>query len=208
MKMAPEWIIYVGGLIGAVGACIALYGTLRQSQAANKEADALRGKIERLTHQNEKLRNIATGGDSYLKLSFVQVGREKYKILIQSLGEYPLSECRMWFVDMNGSEDAVQKELDAKKTVYEVGYMPAMGIVEYNEPLFEFDKTQGVYLIVHFSANNGTTTQIIRMKWITNKWATANKYIRGQGFDPVVIYDIPSDYPALPDKDDTFNKHY
>ncbi len=211
--MKPEWIIYLGGLIGTIGALIALYGTLRQSQVANTEADSLRVKIENLTQQNERLKNITTGGDSYLKLFFVYVGHERYKMMIQNLGEYPLSECKMWFIDMNGqdklsSQEAVMKEFDAKKRIIDIGYVSSKGIIEFNDPYFQLDEIQGVYLIVHFSANNGTTTQIIRMKRTKDKWTTANKYIRGKNFDPVVIYDIPSDYPALPDKDDTFNNHY
>lgn len=208
--MKPEMIIYAGGLIGVVGAAIVVYGTLRQSQVANAEADFLRAKIDTLHEQNEKLKNITTGGDSYLKMFFVNIGNEQHKISIQNIGEYPLSETKMWFIDMNGwekltSDQAILRERESKKRILDIGYMPPKGQVEFDQLHFKLDKKLGVYLIVHFSANNGTSVQIIRMKWVDNKWAIANKYINGRN-EP--IYDISENYPRLEDLDDTFNNHY
>jgi len=209
--MKTEWIIYTGGVISVIGTIVVLFGTLMQSQTSRSEAESLRAKIDSLHEQNEKLENIATGGDSYLKMFFVVAGNDCFKIIVQNFGDYPLSEITMWFQDMNGSnkltnEQAVLKERESIRKLIDIRNIPPMGIMELGDVRFQVDKILGVYVIVHFGANNGTSIQIIRMKWIKDKWTTANKYIIGRNREP--IYDIPKDYPALPNKDDTFNNFY
>lgn len=222
--MKPEIITAIGVGLGVLGMIVAGFGGYLQSNESSTEAKELKRKLsilneqntvlntqlDSLRGQNEELKNINTGGDSYLKLELVNNGKDSFGFFVTNKGKYPLTNCQMWIQDMNhyNSLSNIEKSkyiLDSEQKLIDLGQIPALRSKRVSEFL-KADKSKGEYLIIHLAANNGKNTQVVRMKFVNNKWVTANKYI----FDGnnVPVYEIPDDYPALKDKDDTFNNYY
>jgi len=189
-----------------------LLGEMNKNQEKTDLIVSLQTKLqeinEKLQGQTIKLENISTGGDSYLKMSFVK-HNDKYKIWIQNMGDYPLSETTMWFMDLNHFDklsdiEKVQYERRCSSAVANLGYFYSKGRKIIRELDYELDRDAGVRVVVNFSANNGTWRQVIRMKWVNGKWVTANKFMFDPFRTPDILYEIPEDYPSLSENEDIF----
>src|SRR5690606_2066198 len=146
-----------------------LLGEMNKNQEKTDLIVSLQTKLqeinEKLQGQTIKLENISTGGDSYLKMSFVK-HNDKYKIWIQNMGDYPLSETTMWFMDLNHFDklsdiEKVQYERRCSSAVANLGYFYSKGRKIIRELDYELDRDAGVRVVVNFSANNGTWRQVI-----------------------------------------------
>ena len=206
--MKPDHIIFLGVLIGVAGAVTAGIGTMLKSSAARRESNSQKIEIATLKTQNEDLKGFETGGDSYLSISIVTLGNDRFKLLVGVNGKYPLSDVEMWYIDMNGwnkksnAEAAKYQDESRNSTFTSLGYF-RQGAVKELTQIFTFDKSLGVYLQFHFFANNGTPMEIIRGKWVDGQWRFATEILRGLNNEP--IYNIDPKYPSRADKDATIN---
>lgn len=212
--MKPDNIILIGVILSVVGAMTAGIGTWKKSAVARSESEKQKLEIATLKEQNQNLKDdltgYSTGGDSYLSIMIVTLGNDFFKLMVGLNGKYPLSNVEMWYIDMNGwdkmsnAEVAKYQKEWSDKTYSNLGYFRQGGMRELGT--FKFDKKAGVYLQFHFFTNNGTPLEIIRGKWINDKWVFATKIIRG--LKDEVIYNIPPDYPMHGDEDSTINDFY
>jgi cell division protein FtsL len=157
------------------------------------ELDLKNKKIQEL--QNQTLDNI-TGGESYSMLLITYENKENtLGRLSFELGpncKHPLQHVQSRIVDLN--DNSVEFNFDViQKTTFSIGTIEPHQISVLNS-FIKLDKTKGVNLIIYTSANNGFYTQVLRMKFINNKWSKATIVYRDR--DAKELYcKIDSTYP-------------
>lgn len=189
-------------------------GELRmQNLELTKKADVLKEKAElqaqtidklreenthlymKLSDANKEIYGNLTGGDSYCKMSIGNINSENDlgTLIFYVEGKNPLNRIQARIVDMNEfNPDKVTID-DLTKNVIEIGTLdPDKAFM--TDLKYKMDKSKGVNLNVFFGANNGFTTQLIRMRFAYGKWVTSEKILRYKDGKELFVK-IDPDYP-------------
>jgi hypothetical protein len=185
--LAPALVIAVGAVIVAFGGFWAAY---RQS---NFNAE--------LRQKNEEIQRL-TGGDGFCWVAFQIVDSQGQLVngnnmpddlmLIPNFihqGPFPLYDVSASIVDI----DEIRKDVMRAATLANIGNM-APG---------SYAKTVGVRVLHHgrdlnfnvfYVARNGSWLQKLRMRWIENGWALANRVTEGLGGKELLL-EVNPNYP-------------
>ena len=142
-----------------------------------------------------------TGGNSYCKMEIgnINISNDEGGLVFWVEGKDPLSQIHARIVDLNDPHRFDLQQLN--KNVVDIGTMtPAKAYV--TQISIKLDKVNGVNLNIFFSANNGFTTQLTRMKFSNDKWLRATKIVKGFTGEELFL-EIDPDYP-IKDKDVIF----
>ena len=193
---APAITVFIGAVIVAGGT---FWAAWRQSHF-NSE---IRTKNEAIIRAQREGIDAITGGDSFAYLQFQVVARDGTAVNAHSMpidlllcpivihkGKYPLYDLafRMYPTGVP-FEEGLKSEVTAG-----VGNISAnlATTTTIRIPHHGRDITYNIF----FSARNGLWTQILRMRWMGDGWATANKVLMN-GKD--VFREVSANFPKTPD---------
>ena len=184
-----------------------------QNEALNKISEELKEKIETQASTIDKLRrentelygklsiasteiyNNLTGGDSFCRMEIRDIGpqAERGSVIFFVDGENPLNRVQVRIVDLNTINKNSFSLEEINKNYFDIGALDP-GKAFMTPYIIKLDKVKGVNLNIFFSANNGFTTQLIRMKYTNNKWVSAQTVIRLKDGKELYLK-IDSDFP-------------
>lgn len=195
--------------------------TLRdQNKSLLSHTEALNGKIEvqsktiddlrkentelssKLVKASLKIYNNLTGGNSYCKMEIGNISddNEEGYLVFMVEGDNPLNQVQVRIVDLNYFFQQEQTINELTKNIINIGtLLPKQ--VWFSQSKIKLDKGRGVNLNVFVGANNGFTTQLIRMKFHEGKWRRATKVKTQDGKD--IFVEIDKEYP-IKDKNQIF----
>jgi hypothetical protein len=186
--LAPALVIAGGATLVALGGFWAAY---RQSHF-NAE----------LRQKNEEIARL-TGGDGFCYIAFQIVDMNGQSVNANSMpddlmlipnfihqGPYPLYDVSANIVDI----DALGKDVTRAATPANVGniapgsYAKTIGIrISHHGKDLNFN--------IFYVARNGSWPQQLRMRWVGNGWALANKVTEGMGGGKQLLLEVNANYP-------------
>ena len=120
-----------------------------------------------------------TGGESYCKMQIWNINSSNdlgYLVFFVE-GKNPLTGIQARIVDLNNLDAQPLSIEEINKNVVDIGTLdPDKAFV--TKITIKLDKAKGVNLNIFFGANNGFSTQLIRKKFINNKWVSAEQITR------------------------------
>lgn len=167
-----------------------------QNAELSKKAEELREKAEKqattidnlrqentdlytkLADANKEIYNNLTGGDSYCKMEIgnINPSNDLGYLVFYVEGKNPLNRIQARIVDLNNFNAQSMSMAEINKNV-DVGTLdPNKALI--TQYTIRLDKVKGVNLNIFFGANNGFSTQLIRMKYINDKWVSAQQITR------------------------------
>lgn len=192
-----------------------------QNNELTKKADELRDKSEKqatiidnlrqentdlytkLADANKEIYNNLTGGDSYCKMEIGNINSTNdlgYLVFFVE-GKNPLNRIQARIVDLNHFNTQPVSIAEINKNVIDIGTLdPDKALM--TQVAIKLDKLNGVNLNIFFGANNGFSTQLIRMRYIDNKWVSAQKIKRDKDNQELYIK-IDPEFP-IKDKNEIF----
>jgi hypothetical protein len=191
----PAMVVAFGALVAAAGG---FWASLRQSNF-NME---LREKSEEIARLQRENASLITGGDSFAYASFQIFSPDGTNInayaipdevllnpLIIHKGQYPLYDVAVRFADFR------MQPIDTSPT-YPIGEIPVgvgtMTKIQLQHP----GKANDIEFNIFFSARNGLWDQFLRMRWVGNGWASANKVMRGS---KEIYREVSANFPRQQD---------
>lgn len=149
----------------------------------------------KLAEASKEIHNNLTGGDSYCRMDLGNInytGDEGYLVFFVE-GKYPLSSIQARIVDLNYFDATGLTVEDLSKNVVNIGTLQPNKAFVTNKK-HPLDKRKGVNLNIFFSANNGYVNQLIRMRYINNKWLSATRILTMME-GKVLFEEIDPNYP-------------
>src|SRR5438445_1462686 len=92
IKMKPEVIVAIGGIVAVIGGLITVYGGYKTSQQQTEDTKKLQEA------QIEGFRQV-TGGASFCYLKILPSGAADSDLVVLHEGRYPISDVSLRFVD-------------------------------------------------------------------------------------------------------------
>jgi hypothetical protein len=176
----PAMLVFVGALFVAAGG---FWAAWRQSNF-NME---IREKNEEIARLQGESRNAITGGDSFAYALFQVFAADGSAVNAYAMpddlllvpnfihrGQYPLYDVAVRFANVAGG----RLDLSSAIRDYPVGNMAA-GLATVARGIRLPHHGKDLEFNIFFSARNGIWTQFLRMRWVGNGWAMANKVMRG-----------------------------
>lgn len=167
---------------------------LEKAEIQSRTIDKLRGEntslYEKLTAASNEIYNNITGGKSLVRAiigNIINDGDYADFIFVVE-GKYPLRDITMSITDLNTFNTKVPKWTNYKI----LNIKPGEAII--SKLTVKLDKIKGVNYNIQFNANNGHTIQLIRMRYVNNKWTSADK-IRTTEEDKAIFLKVDKDYP-------------
>lgn len=150
----------------------------------------------KLADASKEIFNNLTGGDSYCKMEILNVNASNdlgYLAFFVE-GKNPLNRIQARIVDLNNFNTQSISISEMNKNVFDIGTLdPDKALI--TQYTIRLDKLQGVNLNIFFGANNGFSTQLIRMKYINGKWVSAHQITRLKDNKELFIK-IDPDFPS------------
>jgi hypothetical protein len=191
----PAMLVFIGALFVAAGG---FWASWRQSNF-NMEIRAKNDQIARLQQENA---NTITGGDSFAYAGLEIYGVDGSSVNAHNMpddlllvpvfinkGHYPLYDVSVRFSDIDR-----QMDLSSSLQTYNIGNMAAELSVGSQIRLLHHEKN--IAFIINFAARNGLWTQFLRMLWVGDGWAAANKVVRGT---QEIYRNVSDNYPRQQD---------
>lgn len=171
------------------------------SDAQEIERNRLERRFEAVLHkieaETQETINYMSGGDSiaWIQICMLNHVTNQGTLVVNHQGKYPLYEVNARIVDLNRFQ-ALQGQLNMQNIAttqinLNIGNLiPGLSVM--NQSMHLGHPTSQDYN-VFFSARNGTFTQLIRMRKITNQWVTATKV---QNLNSEVVFEqVDPNYP-------------
>jgi hypothetical protein len=184
----PTILIFIGGIIAAIGAVWAAYDQ-------NTSSKKLEQKKEEIARLNRETASAVTGGDSYCYLA--PMGNAPEVVSVVHLGEFPLYDVSVRIVDLDDPAWLTPKLLDTSNTVTIGNIPPHSARVLGSLIQLTSDRKR---LNLFFSARNGFYTELLRMRLVDGEWKSAirvDRHIVG-GASPIFTK-VADGYPKEPD---------
>lgn len=194
---APAILAFVGAFLVAAGG---FWAAFRQS---NFNA-TLREKNEEISRLQHEQASAITGGDSFAWIGFQVFAADGGAVNANSMpedlllvpnvihqGKYPLYDVN---VRIHDTGRGMPFDLQSAMRSYALGNLsPSMAtITNIRLPHHGRDFAFNIF----FSARNGMWVQFLRMPWVDNGWALANKVVRGT---EVVYREVSANFPRRED---------
>ena len=162
----PTILIFVGGLISAIGAVWAAFDQ-------NKMSSRLEQKNEEIITLNKSLHESVTGGDSYCYLQLSNSDDPMF--LINHVGKHPIYDVSARIVDLDTFEQLKSRSI---REVLDCGTNISIGNIPPNSSkLLDgllINQVHSLRLNILFSARNGFFSQLLRAKKNSSgRWVTA-----------------------------------
>jgi len=157
----------------------------------------------KLADANKEIYSNLTGGDSYCKMEIgnINPANDLGSLIFFVEGKNPLNRIQARIVDLNNFNTQSMTIAEANKNVIDIGTLdPDKALM--TQYTIKLDKVKGINLNVFFGANNGFSTQLIRMKYINDKWVSAQQ-IRRLKDNKELYLKIDPDFP-IKDKNQIF----
>ncbi|KQW96992.1 hypothetical protein ASC94_09295 [Massilia sp. Root418] len=163
--------------------------------------------LEQIESRTNHLLSNITGGDSYCFLMFLELNRlrkhsdelGKATLLLQRLGQYPISELSIWIVDrdLELPEGAGVGDIAKRGKHIEIGGFARRRKVLTQSLTFDASSNEKCFDI-YLSAMNGTIHQKIWVQRIEGQWLVASRVEK----DGIVLLDsVDSSFPRTDDGD-------
>ena len=151
----------------------------------------------KLANANKEIYNNLTGGNSYciMEIGNINSTNDTGDLIFSVEGKNPLNRIQVRIVDIDEFQNQPMTLADITKNVLNIGTLDP-GLAWSNNSKIRLNKANGVNLNIFFTANNGSTNQLIRMKFKNNKWTSAIKITNFEG-DKELYLKIDPDYPIL-----------
>jgi hypothetical protein len=175
----PALLAFVGALLVAAGG---FWASWRQS---NFNAE-IREKNAEIALLQQESANTITGGSSYCWTAFQVFASNGSAVNAYSMpddlllipnfiavGSYPLYDVAALMVDL----DILQTDVQRASTTVSVGNMTPGFAITTSTQLRHHGKDFNFNIF--YIARNGAWTQMLRMRWVGDGWAMANKVMRG-----------------------------
>ncbi|HVB87814.1 MAG TPA: hypothetical protein VNK23_14235 [Candidatus Dormibacteraeota bacterium] len=128
--------------------------------------------------------NSITGGDSYAYVVFGDLKRAGAFISVVHGGKYPLHGVTARMTDVNKFKEMVENEVpltlnnpsDINLTVGDISANAARPM-----QTIKFSGTERQDYNIFFNGRNGFWSELVRMRWIDNKWVSAVKVLGADG---------------------------
>jgi hypothetical protein len=163
----PTMVIFVGGIIAAIGAVWAAYDQTKSSKQ-------LQEKSEEIARLNRETANTVTGGDSFCYL--MPIGNAPDRVSVIHSGKYPLYDVSVQLVDLDDPAFSKPTFSSIGANTITIGNIPPNSI----QVLGSVIKLTGdrKRLNIFFSARNGFYTQQLRMRLVNGEWKSATRVTR------------------------------
>ncbi len=179
---------------------------INQSNELNKKIETQSTTIDELRRENTELyskladaslniyQNI-TGANSYciMEIGNINATNDVGYLVFAVEGQNPLSRIQARIVDLNEPNNEPMTMTDINKNVLDIGTLDPKK-AWMNGSTIRLDKINGVNLNIFFSANNGFTNQLTRMRFTKNKWTSAIRITNFEG-DKEFYLKVDPDYP-------------
>ncbi|HDM8162001.1 TPA: two pore domain potassium channel family protein [Vibrio harveyi] len=171
------------------------------ADAQEIERNRLEKRFESVMHkietETQETINYMSGGDSiaWLQIGMLNHATNNGTLMVNHQGKYPLYEVNARVVDLNRFQ-ALQGQLNMQtisttQINIDVGNLiPGLSVMNRN---MQIGHPTSQDYNVFFSARNGTFTQLIRMRKVTNQWVTATKVQNMNG--DIVFEQVDPNYP-------------
>jgi len=147
-----------------------------------------------------------TGANSLCRLEFSKTGvpgssvePDAVNLVYLNDGKYPLKDISIQILDWNLFSAHEKNSIDEfkKRNSYRINLL-GPNEVNFTDMTYVRDRKKGVNLNIFFEANNGITTQELRMRFVGGKWIKAERFIKPDGTanGKVVKELIDPDYPT------------
>lgn len=192
----PSGLIFIGIILSATGVILSGIGAFWASkQTANFEHE-LRIKSDEISELNKEIMKSVIGGDSFCYLTMMSLDNQNNVgiLTVVHQGEHPVYDVNARIVDLQKMEKikdnlSFQNIMQADTNLH-IGNM-IKGTASTFTPL-QLGSSMERGFNIFFSARNGLFTQLLRMKKINNKWASATKVER----DGKIIFEkIDKEFP-------------
>ena len=190
----PALVVFVGALVVAAGG---FWASWRQS---NFNAE-IREKNEAIARLQLESANAITGGDSFAWAVFQIFGADGSAVNANSMpddlllapsfvhsGKYPLYDVEVRFVSVAPGQP---RDMASAMRSYSIGNMAPGLATATSIRLSHHGKDLSFNMF--FAARNGLWTQHLRMRWVGDGWAMANKVVREEGKE--LYREVSANYP-------------
>jgi hypothetical protein len=186
----PTILIFVGGIIAAVGAVWASYDQ-------NKTNTKLAQKNEEIARLNRETANAVTGGDSVCYL--LPLANLPGMVTVVQKGRFPLYDVSVRIVDLDDPASNVASLSAQTRNSFTLGNIPpeSAQVLQSVITLVGDRKRFNIF----FSARNGFFTQELRMRLVNGEWKSAIRVVCNlpDGKATSLFTQIMDDYPKEKD---------
>jgi hypothetical protein len=192
--LAPAGLILLGAIVVAFG------GFWQASRQSRFNAE-LRQKNEEIARLQKENTGVITGGDSFCWMSFQIVGLKGEPVNANNMpddlllvpnfihkGKYPLYDVSARIIDIDEKKDIER----ATKTV-SIGNMTPGFVTTTAVSLTHHGKD--INFNIFYVARNGSWLQKLRMYWVGDGWASANRVAEGLGGGEELLQEVSANYP-------------
>jgi hypothetical protein len=201
-QFAPALVVFLGAVLVAFGG---IWSSWRQSNF-NATLTAKNSEIAHLQLENA---NAITGGNSFAYMVLQLLDPKTAATVIPNFvhqGKYPLYDVQAHIVDLDEYQRLTDRKdfLAASKalsgTDLMVGNLTPGFVARPIGAVLSHPSGQDFTYNVFYVARNGAWTQNLRMRWIGNGWATANRVFAGPGNfggpgDKELFREVSANYP-------------
>lgn len=162
------------------------------------EIDKLNKKINSLNNElgnvSDKIIGATLGGENFPRIIIYKIqGPEKGgRMYIINEGKWPLYDVIGNFQD-NLSPD----ENPELKNSFSYPTIAIGGMFEVAREV-SMDPVKGMHIVVEFSTRNNRFLQLLKMKFVNNKWVSATEILRSP-YDDVMLTEIDHEFPLETD---------
>lgn len=196
----PAVLIFVGVLISAAGA---LWASKQQAASERRIGQ----KNEEIAKLSKQIAHSVTGGDSfcYLAFSLPDKGGTKAILAVVHKGNFPLYDVSVRIVDLDkfdihvkGKQKPTLDNIQKTEQVINIGNLSPSHAATLHP--WMLPKSGEARYNIFISARNGFVTELVRLKRINGKWASAYRVEAGPGREPGILYEkIDTDFPRNDD---------
>ena len=150
----------------------------------------------KLASASTEIFNNLTGGDSYCYMAISSINPTQNIGYLTFLvnGKYPLNSIQVRIVDLNSLNTEIFTIEKSMENIISIGTLePDRALTTLNK--LKLDPAKGVNLNLFFSANNGFSVQLIRMKFINNEWVSATQ-VKSITTNKELYREIDPSYPV------------
>lgn len=157
----------------------------------------------KLADVNKGIYDNLNGGDSYclMDIGNIDLTNDIGHLFFSVQGKNPLNRIQVRIVEVDAFDKEPVTMTSISKNVLDIGTLDP-GKSWMNGSKIKLDRTKEIKLNIFFSANNGYTNQLTRMKFVKDKWVSAVKITNFAG-DKELYLKIDPDYP-IKDKSEIF----
>jgi len=193
----PALVVFLGAILVAAGG---FWAAWRQS---NFNAE-IRNKNETIIGLQQENTNAITGGDSFAYVGFRIFSLDGKSpnanampddlFLVPDIihsGKYPLYDVKVRFHQTGvPSSQSIAGEKNYPLGNLAPGFATSSSVVRFQH------HGKDINYNIFFAARNGGWVQILRMRWMGNGWAAANKVLKGK---TVLLREVSNNFPRTED---------